>query len=197
MLFKEENLGEGRVSRLVEQILAETVDRLKTIEEKYGYLSYLIEERFTNEKLLQLEVMRIVSIRPEVVEYLPEKPYDFASKEKCDFWFRTSDSTEHWMEIKMRPTNYRVMQSRAKHAKAITNGVDGIIEDIRRLERNAPKYGVKYVLFVFYPMYPESYPIFNRKHLPRISEAADKEVVSPSRSVQVGDASLDLYFIEL
>lgn len=141
--------------------------------------------------------MRIVSLKPEVIEYLPEKLYDYASKEKCDFWFRTSDSTEYWMEIKMRPTNYRVMQSRAKHAKAITDGVDGIVEDIRRLKQKAPKYSRKRVLFAFYPMYPESYSIFNRKHLPRISEASDKEIVSPSKSIQVGDASFDLYFIEL
>lgn len=134
---------------------------------------------------------------PEVVEYLPEKPYDHISKEKCDFWFKTSDSTEHWMEIKMRPTNYRVMRSRAKHAKAITDGVKGVVEDIRRLREKAPRNGKKYVLFAFYPMYPESYKTFNKKHLPRISEVSGKEIDSPSKSIRVGDGSFDLYLIEL
>ena len=58
---------------LINRLLDELVKKLETIDEKYGYLSFLIEERFTNEKLLQLEVMRIVSLMPEVVEYLPEK----------------------------------------------------------------------------------------------------------------------------
>ena len=189
--------GEDMRTDLINRLLDELVKRLKTIEEKYGYLSFLIEERFTNEKLLQLEVMRIVSLMPEVVEYLPERLYGYTSKEKCDFWFKTSDSTEHWMEIKMRPTNYRVMQSRAKHAKAITDGVNGVVEDIRRLRKKAPKDGRKYVLFAFYPMFPESYNIFNKKHLPRISEVSSKEIASPSKSIRVGDASFDLYLIEL
>ncbi len=51
-------------------IVSELSERLKTIEDKYGYLFYLIKERFANEKLIQLEIMRIISLRPEVVEYL-------------------------------------------------------------------------------------------------------------------------------
>ena len=189
--------GASMQTDLVKKLLDELVKRLKAIEEKYGYLYFLIEERFTNEKLLQLEAMRIISLMPEVTEYLPEKLYDYISKEKCDFWFKTSDSKEHWIEIKMRPTNYRVMQSRAKHAKAVTNGVKGIVEDIRRLRENTPRACKKYVLFAFYPMYPESYRTFNEKHLPRISEAIGKEIALPSKSVQVRDASFDLYLIEL
>lgn len=189
--------GKSMRTDLINRLLNELVKRLETIEEKYGYLSFLIAERFTNEKLLQLEVMRIFSLMPEVVEYLPEKLYDHTSKEKCDFWFKTSDSTEHWMEIKMRPTNYRVMQSRAKHAKAITDGVKGVVEDIRRLREKTPRDDRKHVLFAFYPMYHESYKTFNKKHLPRICKVSGKEIASPNRKIQVGDASFDLYLIEL
>jgi len=179
------------------KLMDELVKRLNTIEGKYGYLSFLIEERFTNEKLLQLEVMRIVSLMPEVAEYLPEKPYNYRSKEKCDFWYKTSDSTEHWMEIKMWPTNYRVMQSRAKQSKAITNGVESIIEDIKRLEEKAPQNAKKYILFAFFPVYPESYKTFNKLHLSKISEVAGKKIKLPDKRIQVGDASFDLYLVEL
>ena len=179
----------------MKKLLDELAKRLNTVEEKYRYLSFIIKERFTNEKLLQLEVMRIISLMPEVMEYLPEKLYA-TSKEKCDFWFKTSDSKEHWLEIKMRPTNYRLRQSRAGHGKAITHGVDSIIDDIKRLEK-APRNAKKYVLFAFFPMYPESYNTFNKTHLLKISEAIGKEITSPNKSIRVGEASFDLYLVEL
>lgn len=179
------------------KLLDELTERLKIIEERYGYLSFLIDERYANEKLLQLEVMRIISLTSNVVEYLPERLYDRQTRDKCDFWFKTSDSTDYWMEIKMRPTNYRVMQSKARHAKAITNGVDSIVGDIERLRGQAPRKARKYVLFAFYPMYRESYGIFNKRHLPKISKAAEKEITSPNRSIKVGEASFDIYLIEL
>jgi hypothetical protein len=178
---------------MIDKILDELAGRLKIIEEKCRYLSFLIDERYTNEKLLQLEVMRIISLMSDVIEYLPEKPYNYSSKHKCDFWFKTADSTEHWMEIKMRPTNY----GKAKHAKATTKAVDSIVSDIKRLKEQAPKEARKYVLFAFFPMYRESYSTFNKIHLPKISNVAGKEIISPSKSIQVGEASFDLYLIEL
>jgi len=181
--------------KMINKLLDKLTERLNLIEEKYRYLSYLIKERFTNEKLLQLETMHIVSSMPEVTEYLPEKLYPI-SREKCDFWFKTSDSTEHWMEIKMRPTNYRLKQSRAGHGKAITHGVDSVVDDIKRLEK-VPQNAKKYVLFAVFPMYPESYDTFNRTHLPKISNATGKEITSPNKSIQIGEASFDLYLIEL
>ena len=182
---------------MIDQLVDRLAERLEIIEGKYKYLSFLIDERYANEKLLQLEIMRIISLMPDVDEYLPEKPYNYGTKEKCDFWFKTSDGTEHWMEIKMRPTNYRVMQSKAMHAKAITNSVDSIIDDITRLKEQAPANAQKYILFAFYPMYSESYAIFYEKHLPKISKASDKGVTSPSRSIQVGNALFDIYLLKL
>lgn len=182
---------------MIGQLIDKLAGRLKIIEEKYKYLSFLIDERYANEKLLQLEVMRIVSLMPDVVEYLPEKLYDHRTKDKCDFWFKTSDGTEHWLEIKMRPTNYHVMQSKAMHAKAITNSVDSIVHDIKRLKVQAPKNAKRYVLFAFYPMYSESYAVFNKKHLPRISKASSTMLTSPSRSIPIRDASFDIYLLKL
>lgn len=182
---------------MIGQLIDKLAERLKIIEEKYKYLSFLIDERYANEKLLQLEVMRIVSLMPDAVEYLPERLYDYRTKDKCDFWFKTSNDTEHWMEIKMRPTSYRVMQSKAMHAKAITDSVNSIVDDVERLKERTPKNAKKYVLFAFYPMYSESYAIFNERHLPKISEASGKRVTSPSRSIRVGGASFDIYLIEL
>lgn len=182
---------------MINELLDGLVERLRTIEEKYGYLSFLIDKRYANEKLLQLEVMKIVSLMPDVLEYLPEKPYDYKTKDKCDFWFKTSDSKEHWMEIKMRSTNYRVMKSKAKHGKAITNAINAIINDANRLKEHAPKDARKYVLFAFYPMYRESYRIFNKMHLPKISKACGRKITSPSRSIKIGEASFDIYLIEL
>ena len=181
---------------MIGKLMDKLAERLKIIEEKYKYLSFLVDERYANEKMLQLEVMRIISLMPDVVEYLPEKLYDYRTKDKCDFWFKTSDDTEHWMEIKMCPTNYRVMQSKAKHAKAITDSVNSIVDDIERLEKQAPENAKKYVLFAFYPMYSESYATFNEKHLPKISRVSGKEVTSPTRSIQVAGASFDIYLIE-
>ena len=182
---------------MIDKLLDELTERLEIIEGKYGYLSFLIYERYTNEKLLQLEVMRIISLMPNVLEYFPEKPYDYKTRDKCDFWFKTSNSTEHWMEIKMRPTNYRVMKSKAKHGKAITHAINSIINDAERLKERAPKNARKYLLFAFYPMYRESYRTFNKIHLPKISEACSKKITSPNRKIQVGEASFDLYFVEL
>ncbi len=65
--------------------LEKLTDRLIRIEEEYKCLSFLIKKRYTNEKLLQLEAMRMIFLMPDVIEYIPERPYDFKSKEKCDF----------------------------------------------------------------------------------------------------------------
>ncbi len=134
--------------------------------------------------------MRIISLMPEVVEYLPERLYEDGGTEKCDFWFKTSDLVEHWMEIKMRPTNYR----KTGHAKPITEGVNGVIDDVKRLKRISSAYG-KYVLFAFYPMYPESYRVFDRKHIPRIAQACGMETISPLIALPVGDALFDVYIV--
>jgi hypothetical protein len=163
--------------------------RLHEIESKHHYLSFLIEKRLANEKLLQLEIMHIISQNPEVADYLPEKLYRSSSKEKCDFWFKMRNRTEFWMEIKTRPTNYRKLG----HAKAITNCVDQIIEDIQRL-RNAEGGNIRrLILFAFYPLYSESYTTFDNVHLHRISQAIGKPVKSPEIKIKIGPADFNLY----
>jgi len=136
--------------------------------------------------------MNIISSMPETLDYLPEKPYHLESKEKCDFWFETKDA-EYWLEIKTRPTNYR----KPGHAKAITDGVDGVIEDITRLKKIKNAKCRKLVLFAFYPMYEESYRTFISKHLPRIAEASGKNINRPEISLKVGDANFDVYIVEV
>ena len=172
-------------------IISEISRRLETIEKKHVYLSYLISERLANEKLIQLEIMRIVSLHPEVIEYLPEKLYP-NSREKCDFWFKTKENIENWMEIKTRPTNYR----KPRHAKAITRGIDGIIEDIDRLRAKAPIEAEKYVLFALYPVYSDSYPSL-RKHLEKISVAARKKVDKPDIEINCGNGAFQVYMVKL
>lgn len=177
---------------LVSSLIQRLSDRLKSIEKRHSYLSFLIHKRLANEKLLQLETMNIISSMPETLDYLPEKPYHLESKEKCDFWFETKDA-EYWLEIKTRPTNYR----KPGHAKAITDGVDGVIEDITRLKKIKNAKCRKLVLFAFYPMYEESYRTFISKHLPRIAEASGKNINRPEISLKVGDANFDVYIVEV
>lgn len=177
---------------VLSKILERLSSRLVNIEKRHGYLSFLIERRYANEKLLQLEVMNIISSLPQVVDYLPERTYDAESKEKCDFWFKTREA-DYWLEMKTRPTNYR----KPGHAKAITNGVNGVIEDIERLKAVKDPRARKVIMFTFYPIYDDSYMIFNRRHLSRIAEAADKEVNKPEISLRVKDAYFNLYLIEI
>lgn len=179
-------------SAIISNLLQHLSNRLDLIEKRHSYLSFLIRKRFANEKLLQLETMNIISSMPETLDYLPERPYSFESKEKCDFWFKTKEE-EYWLEIKTRPTNYR----KPGHAKAITHGVDGVIEDIRRLNTIKNTNSRRFVMFAFYPMYRESYETFIRKHLPRIAEAAGKQIKNPQISVVVGDAHFDVYLVEI
>jgi len=177
--------------KIESNIVSELSDRMEAIENKYGYLSYLINKRLANEKLIQLEIMRIVSLQTEVVEYLPEKLYP-SSREKCDFWFKTKDNIETWMEIKTRPTNYR----KPRHAKAITKGVEGIIEDIERLREKAPARVTKYVVFALYPVYSDSYP-FLKKHLEKISMAARKKIDKPDIEINCGNGAFQVYMVKL
>ncbi len=133
------------------ELLSQLKIRLEEIEEKYRYLSYLIKNRLANEKLFQLEIMKIVSSLPSVVEYLPEKPYQ-GKREKCDFWFKTKTGKECWMEIKTIPTNYKIEELEKPHSKGISRGRMGVIDDIERLRKNAPPDAVKYIAFAFYPI---------------------------------------------
>lgn len=94
------------MNKLLEGVLDELCNRLKHIEERHGYLSHLIEKRFANEKMWQLEVMRLISLMPDVEHYLVEKPYGKEEQDKCDLWFKVG-SFDYWLEVKTRPTNYR------------------------------------------------------------------------------------------
>ena len=127
------------------------------------------------------------------MEYLPEKYYPKQRKEKVDIWFKTKDGVEHWMEVKMRGTNYH---KKKRHGKAITHGVDSIIQDIKRL-RNLPSNSRRYVLFSFLPIYPDSYPIFNERHLSRISKEVGRRIERPSISIPLKEGSFDLYLVGL
>jgi hypothetical protein len=167
-------------------------ERLVAIEKNHQYLTFLIEKRFANEKLLQLETMHIISSMPGTMDYLPEKSFDVKGREKCDFWFKTAEC-ESWLEIKTRPTNYR----KPGHAKAITNGVDGVIEDIERLRRIPDKKSKKYIMFAFYPMFEESYDTFNRLHLKRIGESIGQNLEGSNVHVKTSNGYFDVYIVQL
>jgi len=177
---------------LLQSFLKQLEIRLQEIEDRHDYLSFLIEKRFANEKLLQLETMHIISQNPEVVDYLPEKLYDSESKEKCDFWFKIRNGIEFWMEIKTRPTNYRKLG----HAKAITNGADQVIQDVQRMKSVTGANIRRLVLFAFYPIYSDSYDTFNKVHLQRISHEIGKNVKCPKIQIKIGQADFNLYFEE-
>lgn len=168
-------------------------NRLQEIENRHHYLSYLIEKRFANEKLLQLELMHIISQNPEVADYLPEKLYITGGNEKCDFWFGMKSGIEFWVEIKTRPTNYR----KPRHAKAITNGVSQVIEDIRRLRQMRGRDLHRLILFAFYPLYSDSYRTFDSVHLHRISQEVGKAITSPKIKIRIGPADFNVYSAEV
>ncbi|MFX0209452.1 MAG: hypothetical protein ACFFDT_25935 [Candidatus Hodarchaeota archaeon] len=165
---------------------------METIEKNHGYLSHLIEKRYANEKLLELEVMNIVSSLDSVIDYLPEKLYNDISTEKCDFWFRT-DESEYWVEIKTRPTNYR----KPSHARVITRGVSSVLEDINRLRRYCDKEFKKFCIFAFYLLYGNSYSTFNQVHLSRISDTLGKEIKGPDIHLGVSDGFFDIYVVRV
>lgn len=176
---------------LLSEISSKLNSRLLKIEAQQEYLSFLVKKRYANERLLQLELMNIVAQTEEVSDYLPEKLYDSEGKEKCDLWFKLKDGTEFWVEIKTRPTNYR----KPAHAKAITHGVQGIIDDVRRLKRIQGKHIRRIVVFAFYPIYSESYPVLERTHLSRISREIGKNIKNPAFSIKVQDSDFSVYIV--
>ncbi|KKM02444.1 hypothetical protein LCGC14_1784380 [marine sediment metagenome] len=142
---------------IISKIIQELNKRLNR-ERFKEHLSYLIEKRFTNEKMLQLEILNIISNIPEVKDYMPEMPYNYNNAIKCDIWFSLQDGKECWIEVKMRSTNYH---KKELHGKAIKKGIDGIIKDIDRLKKAK---GNKFIIFAFYPIYQDSVKFF-KKHL--------------------------------
>jgi hypothetical protein len=181
------------MSVMLEEVLDGLCDRIGRIERLHGNISSLMRERLANEKMLQLEVMRLVSLMKGVDDYLVEKPYGHGVGEKCDLWFKES-GTEYWMEIKMRPTNYR---KAAHHSKAFSRGIDSAITDFERLKEWVSPPAHRLGLFAFYPLYPESWGIFKRYHLSRLSNAVGRDIVGPSKRIQVGDANFDIYLVEV
>ncbi len=186
--------GHYAISRLLEEILDGLYLRIEYIENRHGYISYLIEHRLANEKMIQLEVMRLVSLISEVDDYLVEKPYGTQPNTgKCDIWF-SAKGIEYWMEVKTRVTNYRKAEH---HSKAISRGVDDAIEDFQRLKEYVRPPAIRLGLFAFYPIYPENYDTFNQYHVRRLSNAAGRNISGPSRKIRILDGSFDLYLIEV
>lgn len=57
---------------VISKVLSPISERFKKIENNRKYFSYLIQKRFANERMLQLEILNIISQIPEVEDYLPE-----------------------------------------------------------------------------------------------------------------------------
>jgi hypothetical protein len=155
-------------SALMELLKKQLTTRLLLIEEKHQIFSELAKNRFTNERLLQLEIGVLLSRMDDVEFVLPEvlyppRPDRQERREKADIWFVTRSGQSHWMELKMRATNY----GDAPHGKAMKHGVDSIIEDFERLE-SLPENDIKHLVFFFFPLFGDSEKHF-RHHKERIS----------------------------
>ncbi len=170
---------------IISKIIPELNKRLNSKRIK-KHLSYLIENRFTNEKMLQLEILNTISNMPEVKDYMPEMPYNYKDTIKCDIWCSLKDGKEYWIEVKMRPTNYH---KKELHGKAIKKGIDGVIKDINRLKKAK---GNKFMIFAFYPIYQNSDKFFE-KHLHKIPNDIEK----PEIQLEIGEAFFNLYLFEV
>lgn len=154
--------------------------RLTKIEETHKTFSELAQNRYTNEKLVQLEIALLLSRMKEIEFVLPEKLYPNSeeSRKKADIWFVTKDDIQHWIELKMRPTNYLKQNIQGK---AITHGVTGVIEDYKKLQ-DLPNDDFKHLIFFFFPIFDESY-IFFEKHLAKISRETKFKIIGSDIAV--------------
>jgi len=75
--------------KIISVLIDKLQKRLLSIENNQKYLSFLIDKRYANEKMVQLEVMNIISQMEQVYDYIPERHYDSNLTDKCDFWFKT------------------------------------------------------------------------------------------------------------
>ena len=118
----------------------------------------------------------------EEVEFvLPEKLYpDNGSRKKVDIWFVTNENTQHWMELKMRPTNYQKGDS---HGKAITHGINSIIADYKRLQEDLPKDDCKHLIFFFFPIFDNSRSRGFEKHLEKLSRDTKSKIERPNITI--------------
>lgn len=176
---------------LLKKFSVELGKRLNEIEKNNHFFSDLVVNRVANEKMLQLEIMHIISQNPNVLDYLPEKLYPNGVG-KCDFWFKLKNGIEYWVEIKSRPTNYN---NRERQGRAITHGVKGVMADIERLRMVQLENSRRLMIFAFYPIFDDSrqQAIFQR-HINRIYTKIPNEQPIPKIRVPISNAWVNLYF---
>jgi len=179
-LYDNSCTTEENVEVFIERVMKALEKRLQHIEERHCHFSRLAESRSTNEKLLQLEILMIISLSQGIEDFLPEKLYPVSqvdgTRRKVDVWF-IANEVEYWMEIKMRATNYH--RPRGQPSRAITHGTESIIEDYKRLNGLSSAYR-KYLLFSYLPVYDDRYH-FLTKQLTTLTEET---------GLEIGDASV-------
>ena len=176
---------------IVEDIHNQLCSRLRNIVDTFSHFSNLVKDRFVNEKLLQLEALRIISCHSEVIDYIPEKPYPEGNRAKVDIWFRTRSHGEFWMEVKMRATNYGRQSHQTR--RNLRAGIKSILNDINRLKKLDEAFN-KLILISFLPMYEKYYAKFISRYLADTGLG----VKGPRKCVMLKDGGfLDLHILHV
>ncbi|SRR5258708_6480948 len=140
---------------LIDLVISSAHSVLK--EEKH-FVSHIVAGRKRFENWLQLEIYkRLMRNNPEIEM---ERPY-FAARERCDFWCRETDELENWVELKLCVTNYEQDYTGQFSNRPITNEIDSVIADIKKLRKVPNVTSVWHVLLLAYPM-----PVGEKCHLP-------------------------------
>lgn len=118
------------------------------LEDNYDLIVRLVSMGQKFENWLQLEVFKSLLVNLPTVEIERTFP---DSNQRCDFWFKSDDGTQHWLELKLCVTNY-CRRFRVNHSpRPITDQVGDVIRDAEKLRRISKRHA-RNVLFIAYPI---------------------------------------------
>ena len=118
------------------------------LEDNYDLIVRLVSMGQKFENWLQLEVFKSLLSNLPTIEI--ERLYP-DSNQRCDFWFKSDDGTQNWLELKLCVTNYCRRFRTNQSTRPITQHVDDVIRDVEKLRRISEVHS-RNVLLIAYPI---------------------------------------------
>src|SRR6185437_6169806 len=121
---------------------------LELLEADVNLMSRLAAIRKRCEGWLQVEIFKRLLARYEVEL---ERSYPSGGG-RCDFWCREPDGQQSWVELKLCATNYAQCYTTRSSTRPITQQIDDVIGDARKLQAIPALGSHRHIFLIAYPM---------------------------------------------
>ncbi len=121
------------------------------IEENRQLIRHQVKKRSRFENWLQLEIFKKILMECPSLSVDVERSYPLG-KGRCDFWCKSEDGVDEWVELKLCVTNYCRTSSESSSNRPITTQISDVVRDSLKLQAVTESVGARSILLLVYPL---------------------------------------------